>query len=334
KEISSQDPSSESTQPAPSKERSPPPQQRVDAQDSSKTQPAVPSIDDEPEHPFRDARDANYLPPQHRNVAAPPKPALKKAEPAYRNQAPIHDDSIANNIFNRSLDAPITLTQRELLSIAPDVRTQYKDVTTAKRNVTSGATVQTHLLEASPAPDRVYNVFTASSTTSAVPSSMHRSPPEGATVIPDQYDQYYRSLRPGEKPDPNRLYVSKESAALRSIFPIVDNSQKIECILDPGSQIIAMSEEVCHELSLIYDPTVKLNMQSANGTVDQSLGLARNVPFRIGSIVLYMQVHIIRAPAYDILLGRPFDILTESVVRNFRNEDQTITVTDPNTNQT
>ncbi|KAF9539933.1 hypothetical protein CPC08DRAFT_806142 [Agrocybe pediades] len=141
KEISSQDPSSESTQPAPSKERSPPPQQRGDAQDSSSTSPNVPSINDEPEHPFRDARDANYLPPQHRNVAAPSKPAPKKAEPAYRNQAPIHDDSIANNIFHRSLDTPITLTQRELLSIAPDVRTQYKDVTTAKRNVTSGAMV-------------------------------------------------------------------------------------------------------------------------------------------------------------------------------------------------
>jgi hypothetical protein len=34
-----------------------------------------------------------------------------------------------------------------------------------------------------------------------------------------------------------------------------------------------------------------------------------------------------------VLLGRPFDILTESVVRNFANEDQTITIHDPNTGQ-
>ena len=46
-----------------------------------------------------------------------------------------------------------------------------------------------------------------------------------------------------------------------------------------------------------------------------------------------MQVHIIGSPAYDILLGRPFDILTESIVRNFSNEDQTVTITDPNTGQ-
>jgi hypothetical protein len=71
-------------------------------------------------------------------------------------------------------------------------------------------------------------------------------------------------------------------------------------------------------------------MQSANGEVDKSLGLARNDPFQLGSVTVFLQVHIIRSPAYDILLGRPFDVLTESVVCNFANEEQTITITDPN----
>jgi hypothetical protein len=71
-------------------------------------------------------------------------------------------------------------------------------------------------------------------------------------------------------------------------------------------------------------------MQSANGEVDQSLGLARNVPMTLGEITLYFQIHVICSPAYDILLGRPFNILTESVVCNFANEDQTITIRDPN----
>jgi hypothetical protein len=114
-------------------------------------------------------------------------------------------------------------------------------------------------------------------------------------------------------------------------MPLVDNQLKVEAILDPGCQIIAMSEDVCHELALAYDPTIVLHMQSANSSVDPSLGLARNVAFLIGTLTFYMQVHVIRNPAYDILLGRPFDVLTESVVRNFRNEDQTITVHDPNT---
>lgn len=92
-----------------------------------------------------------------------------------------------------------------------------------------------------------------------------------------------------------------------------------------------MSDEQCHDLGLAYDPDVILNMQSANGTVDSSLGLARNVPFNIGDLTFYLQVHIIRNPTYNVLLGRPFDIITGSTINNFANEDQTITVRDPNT---
>jgi len=51
----------------------------------------------------------------------------------------------------------------------------------------------------------------------------------------------------------------------------------------------------------------------------------------IGDVTLYLQIHVIREPAYDVLLGRPFDVLTESIVKNFANKDQTITIRDPNT---
>jgi hypothetical protein len=44
-------------------------------------------------------------------------------------------------------------------------------------------------------------------------------------------------------------------------------------------------------------------MVSVKGGVDQSLGLAKNIPFKIGEITVYLQVHVLRQPAYDILLG-------------------------------
>jgi hypothetical protein len=112
---------------------------------------------------------------------------------------------------------------------------------------------------------------------------------------------------------------------------VIDNREEVESIIDPGSQIIAMSEAVFHDIDLAYDPSIKLDMQSANGEVDQSLGLSRNVPCKINTITLYLQIHIIRSPAYDILLGQPFDILTKLTVKDFPNKDQTITIVDPNT---
>jgi len=155
-----------------------------------------------------------------------------------------------------------------------------------------------------------------------------KTPPPGSLIIPDPYETYLKSLPNGQTPD--TLVVAKESSALQSIFPLVDHQQHVEAIIDPSSQVIAIAEEVCINLGLIYNPTIILNMQSANGEVDKLLGLAHNVPLRISEITLYVQIHVICSPAYNILLGRPFYILTESVVCNFANKDQTITIFNPN----
>ena len=95
-----------------------------------------------------------------------------------------------------------------------------------------------------------------------------------------------------------------------------------------------MSKEACHALGLIYDPWLRLSMQSMNGEVDETLGLVRNVPMLLGEIMFYVQFHVICNPVYNILLGRPFDVLLESIVRNYKNEDQTITIHDPNSGKT
>jgi hypothetical protein len=62
-----------------------------------------------------------------------------------------------------------------------------------------------------------------------------------------------------------------------------------------------MSEEVCLALGIPYNLNICLNMVSANRGVDQSLGLAKNVPFQISNIMLYLQIHILCKPAYNIL---------------------------------
>ena len=257
---------------------------------------------------------------------------MKKAEPAYRTHAPIYDGKIAADVYDHAMAASVTLTQRELLSLSPEVRSQVREATSAKRNAPKDPAKEIHTLAEDDnlpfalddlATDNIYpnSIFT---------NAVHQpdTPPPGSLIILDPYETYLKLLPNGTIPE--TLVVAKESSALRSIFPLVDNQQHVEAIIDPGSQIIAMSEDICMDLALIYDPSIILNMQSANGEVDKSLGLARNVAMRIGNITLYVQIHIIRSPAYDILLGRPFDILTESVVRNFANEDQTITIFDPN----
>ncbi|KNZ77266.1 hypothetical protein J132_05976 [Termitomyces sp. J132] len=112
---------------------------------------------------------------------------------------------------------------------------------------------------------------------------------------------------------------------------LIDNKEEVECIHDSGSQIISMSAEIASNIGLYYDPNIVLNMQSANGTMDQSLGLAHNVPCTIGDITIYLQIHVLWFPTYDILLGRPFDVLTQSTVNTLSDVETTITIMDPNT---
>ena len=66
-----------------------------------------------PEHLYCNARDAVYIPLTTQNVGIQAKPPVvpRQNEPIYRTLPPIHDPAIANNVYKRSMNAPITLTQ-------------------------------------------------------------------------------------------------------------------------------------------------------------------------------------------------------------------------------
>ncbi|THH06592.1 hypothetical protein EW146_g9567 [Bondarzewia mesenterica] len=295
---------------------------------------------DPPIHPYAAARNATYVPPVDKVTnEVPQPPAIKKQEPAYRTIALIYDEAVAKDVYDRAMSSPITVTQRELLSLSPEVRAQIHEATAGQRIpqhdggqakvLMQDDALSFALDDLDPSCDIEHTSPDIAMASFAQILHQPLVPPEGSLVIPDPYEAYFNSLALDEEPEP--LIVAKESSALRSILPLVDHQQRVESIIDPRSQIIAMSEEVCNELALIYDPDIVLNMQSVNGEINKSLGLARNVPFLIGDITLYLQVHVIREPAYDILLGRPFDVLTESIVKNFTNKNQTITIHDLNT---
>ncbi|KNZ82000.1 hypothetical protein J132_09067 [Termitomyces sp. J132] len=72
-------------------------------------------------------------------------------------------------------------------------------------------------------------------------------------------------------------------------------------------------------------------MQSANSTMYQLLGLPYNVPCTIGIIMVYLQIHILWSPAYNILLSFLFDVFTHSVVNTLSSIKTTITIINLNT---
>jgi hypothetical protein len=223
----------------------------------SMTKPAPPpekptTTTQPPLHPFTNIAETSYQPPHKCNFAAAPTKPAKEKEPAYHYVAPIQNPCTVVNVYNKSTQPPhITLSPEELLAISPEVRNQLREAIMPKRVLNE--TLSTHALIEQVPDDE-----------------------ETSITVPDVYETYINSLAPGERPIP--LNVAQESHALQLITMVVDNREEVEGIIDPGSQIIAMSEAVCHDIGLAYDPSIKLNMQSANGKVDQSLSLPCNVP--------------------------------------------------------
>ncbi|PFH51059.1 hypothetical protein AMATHDRAFT_143503, partial [Amanita thiersii Skay4041] len=154
--------------------------------------------------------------------------------------------------------------------------------------------------------------------------------PAGSILVDDPVLQYL-CTQPGDEARSKLVCVAEESHALRSVFPMINKTGVVESLLDGGSQIVSMSEEVAQQLGICWDPSIVIHMQSANRQLDKTLGLAKNVPFRFGDIPIYLQVHIIQNPAYKVLLGRPFYAITESEIKNAKDGGQLITLTDPNT---
>jgi hypothetical protein len=152
-----------------------------------------------------------------------------------------------------------------------------------------------------------------------------------AYVVGDVVLQYLESVP--EDQTPKKIVVAKDSQSLRSIYPLLNGRIHVECLLDSGSQIVSISQDKAEKSGLVWDPDIVIYMQSANKGLDKSLGLARNVPFLFNDMTVLLQVHVIREPAYDLLLGRPFDTLMQTLVQNFADGRQTVTLLDPMTNR-
>jgi hypothetical protein len=152
--------------------------------------------------------------------------------------------------------------------------------------------------------------------------------PEGSFVADDPILQY---LAENKDVKPEDLVIATTSESLRSIYLNVNRVGQEECLLDNGSMIVSMARDAAVQFGLNWDPSIRINMESASNHLEKTLGLARNVRFAGGGIVIILQVHILENPPYKVLLGRPFDRFTSSIIRTKSDGSSEIELTDPNT---
>lgn len=246
----------------------------------------------------------------------------------YKNKAPLQDDGRAIILIKEALKTPVHVTTEDLLNISQTARQELKKLLTKKRVENTVTMIANEKQEEQ---DNVIHAAQLPSASHEILEEERSGIPKGSVVVGDPVVQYLGNLKPGEKP--KRVVVAQESLGLRAVYPLINEEARIESLLDGGSQIVSMAKETAIELKISWDTNVTVEMESANRTLEKTLGLARNVPLNFGHIVVYLQVHIIKQPAYKVLLGRPFDSVTESLVKNERDGSQVLVLTDPYTGE-
>ena len=77
---------------------------------------------------------------------------------------------------------------------------------------------------------------------------------------------------------------------------------------------------------------MSLSIRSANGSLDGVVGLARDIPVQVTpKITALLQMFVVRNASYDVLLGRPFEVLLNMKTENVDADRQYITIRCPNT---
>lgn len=303
-------------------------------------------------------------PPRNATKARPSNhlPNVERKAPVYKRQAPIEEAEVTKRVMEELMNAKFTTSLRDLASVSPAARDYLKKMITRRKvaveepqsdleyNIIALVDLMTteqqertleacNLLEKyeenkeNEEPEEMYGGFLQVEelpTAQVFLSQGYEDIPDGSWIISDPVEQYLNSLEEGE--DPRPIAVARESMALRTVYPEINRSSVAEVLLDTGSQICSMDVDIARQLGLTWDPDVIIHLQSANRTTEKTLGLARNVPFDFGGgVTAYIQLHIIRRPAYDVLLGRPFDVTMSTEVLNQANGEQVITLRDPNT---
>jgi hypothetical protein len=105
--------------------------------------------------------------------------------------------------------------------------------------------------------------------------------------------------------------------------------KKVNCILGSGSQIASIAKDLALSLGVVWDPDVRIQLRGSDGQLKLSEWLARDVRFTFGDRTVYLQVHVVEGPGYQVLLGRPFSALTDTLVQSEVDGSRSITIGGP-----
>ncbi|KIJ18242.1 hypothetical protein PAXINDRAFT_9323 [Paxillus involutus ATCC 200175] len=214
---------------------------------------------------------ASAVPPVSSSSSSGPVAANPLPPNQYRYSFALEDKTAPKWVLERVLEASIPVPVKDLFAVSPDFRKQFRDMTTTKR-VTAPLVAHTSM-------PTVY---------------VHELSGRNPGSVAQEYGDWILKNDDG-------LIVAHHSLPLRCLEPKVNGMDKtINCVLDSGSEIIAMPRRVWE-------------FNCVNTQMDTTLGVLENLRLN-----------------FDMLLGRPFHCLMSATTDDFPDGSQNITLHNPN----
>ena len=77
-------------------------------------------------------------------------------------------------------------------------------------------------------------------------------------------------------------------------------------LLDEGSEIVIVQENLYKELGLKVNKKRRMTMQTANGGKEEMQGCVEYLELKVGGVKTYAYAFVVQIVLYQLLLGRPW----------------------------
>jgi len=93
---------------------------------------------------------------------------------------------------------------------------------------------------------------------------------------------------------------------LREVEVVVMGQRHELGLLDEGSEIVIVREDLCKELGLKVNKKRRMTMQTANGRKKEMQGCMEYLELEVGGVKTYAHAFVVQSAPYRLLLGRPW----------------------------
>jgi len=93
---------------------------------------------------------------------------------------------------------------------------------------------------------------------------------------------------------------------LQEVDVVINNSIHVPAILDTGSQITVIRQDIVQSLGAKINYQRLIEMEGANGATNWTIGCAKNLTLQVGDAAFKVHAHVVETISFGLLLGHPF----------------------------